>query len=446
MSNYIQDGTNFFDGVKMSSSHKKMLWLCAVCYMFEQMDTSTFSYAGPILMKNWGISMTQLAQANFYNFIGMFIGAILGGWLADKIGRRMMLILSITVFSVASIACGLSMNFAFLCLTRLIVGIGLTAMVVVVMVYISEMTPSGNRGRFLSLTVALGTIGIPLGAAFARWVVPLTTESWRLIFIIGGATVLLLPLAFSWLKESPRWLMSKGRYAETEKVIKALTGREVHLDTVGLVTLKKSSSYFEAIKVMFSRAYLRRTIVLLFITNGIILGAYLLSGFYPAMLQDNAGFDLTLVLSIMAISWWGIPFGNASAAMVSDKGGRKIPLAVFSIINGLTYLVCGFIVIPGVIIAAVFISRVFGGGSASILYTYLAESYPTHVRSNINGLVMGSSRLVSALAVLAVPPILAAYGWVGIHIVNAAIIIIPSIIVLIWGERTSGKTLEELNR
>ncbi|MGB9858541.1 MAG: MFS transporter [Moorellaceae bacterium] len=442
----IQAGLGYFDGVKLSSLHKRIMLLVAVCYMFDQMDTNTFAYAAPVLRETWGVTMEQIAQVNSYYLWGMFMGAVFGGWLADKMGRKATLIFCVAVFSLASIGGGLATNFSFLAFTRFICGIGLIGMVVVATVFIAEMTPSDRRGQLVSLTVAFGTLGVPVGAALARWIVPLSAESWRYIFLLGGATVFLLPLCFAWFKESPRWLVSRGRLGEAEKVIKELTGQEVKWSLQAIETATRGSN-LEALRVMFSRVYLRRTLVLFLITIGVVVGgAHLLAGFYPTILQEYAGFELTLVLSIMAISWWGIPFGHVSAALVSDRGGRKIPLAIYSIINGLAYIVCGFMALPVVVTAALFISRVFGGGSASMLYTYLAECYPTHVRSNAVGLLMGSSRVIAAVAVLIVPPVLRAYGWLGIHLLNAAIILIPAIIVLIWGERTSGRTLEELNK
>lgn len=440
-----QSGVNYFDGTKLTARHLKMLLLCAVCYMFDQMDTNIFSYAAPVLRENWGVTLDQIAQVNSYNYLGMFIGAVSGGWLADRFGRKAALIFSITVFSVGSLAGGLATNFPFMALTRFISGIGLISMVVVSMTYITEMSPSAHRGKFISLILAISTIGTPCGAAIARWIIPMSAESWRIVFIIGGATVVLLPLCFSWFKESPRWLISKGRIGEAENVVKILTGKEVDLSSEYIEKRKKIGN-IETLKVMFSREYLRRTIVLIFITISVSLGAHLLGGFYPTMLRENAGFELTMVLNIMAISWWGMPLGNLSAAMVTDKGGRKIPLSVYQIINGITFIVCGLWAVPAVITIAQFLSRVFGGGAASMLYTYQAESYPTHIRSNAVGLISGSSRLLSAVSVFVVPPILASYGWLGANLINAAVIIIPTFVVLIWGERTCGRSLEELNK
>lgn len=438
-------GVNYFDGAKMSFAHLRMLFLCAVCYMFDQMDTNLFAYAAPVLRENWGVTVNQIAQVNSYYYVGMFIGAVYGGWIADRFGRKAALILSIAVFSAGSLAGGLATAFPFLAFTRFFTGIGLISMVVVSMTYITEMSPSAHRGKFISLILAISTIGSPVGAAIASWIIPMSKESWRVVFVFGGATILLLPLCFAWFRESPRWLISKGRNAEAEYIVKMLTGKEVDFSSEVIEKPKKAGN-IATLKVMFSRGYLRRTIVLLFITVSVTLGAHLLGGFYPTMLRENAGFELSIALNIMAISWWGMPVGNLTAATVTDKGGRKIPLAVYQILNGVAYIVCGFWAIPMVITVAQFLSRLFGGGAASMLYTYQAECYPTHIRSNAVGMISGFSRILAALSVYIVPPVLAVHGWLGMNLINAAIIIVPSIVVLIWGEKTGGKSLEELHQ
>lgn len=438
-------GPTYFDGTKLSSSHKRMLWLAAICYMFDQMDTGTFAYAAPVLVKNWGLTMDQIAQVNSYGLVGMFLGATVGGWVSDKIGRKLTMILSIALFSLSSLANALATNFHILAITRFLTGMGVIAMVVVAMVFIAEIMPAHHRGRYQALTLACGTIGVPLGAMFARWVVPMHTESWRYIFFLGSASILLVPLCMIIFKESPRWLVSKGRIAEAEKIIYQITGNEVDLSAEAKRKRNKSTSIV-ALKLMFGKEYLKRTLILLIVTNGVVVGVNFLASLYPTILQEYAGFQLTLVLSIMAISWWGIPFGDLAASTVSDRGGRKIPLAVFAIINGLTFFASGFMPFPAVITAAIFISRIFGGGSASMLYAYLAESYPTYVRSKAVGLIMGQSRIVAAAVILIVPSILAAYGWIGVHVVNAAIILVTALIALLFGEKTSRKTLEEINQ
>jgi putative MFS transporter len=106
-------------------------------------------------------------------------------------------------FSAGSIASSIAQSISFMSFTRFITGIGLTAMLVIVIVYISEMSPSHIEEKIVAITIASGTIGFPVGAAFARWVVPLSTESWRYIFIVGGIAILLIPLCFSCKRNRP---------------------------------------------------------------------------------------------------------------------------------------------------------------------------------------------------------------------------------------------------
>ena len=425
----------------------RILFLCAFFYIFDQMDTNLFSYASPVLMTNWGVTVDDIAVANSVNFFGMFLGAVFGGWFADRVGRKKGIILSVTLFSIGSLAGGLAWNFPFLVFTRLIAGIGLISMVVVTMTYITEIAPSAHRGKVISLTMALGTLGVPVGSAIAAWIVPMSEESWRVIFIFGGLTILFLPLCFSWLKETPRWLFSKGRAEEARVIAEYLYDDDA--DRVSMISMaaprQKTSSNRDTLKVMFSKDYLQSTIVVICITISVTLGVHLLTSFYTVVMQEYAGFELTVILTIMAVSWWGMPLGNLLAASFTDKGGRKIPLGVFQGINGLTYVVAGLFANPIVLGTTLFLSRLFGGGAVSILYTYQAENYPTRIRSTAVGLISGASRLLSSLGVYIVPPILAAGGWVGIHMFNAAIIIIPCIILFIWGKRTGGRSLEEIN-
>jgi putative MFS transporter len=439
-----QSEISYFDDSKLTFTHLRMLLLCAFCYLFDQMDTNLFALAAPMLQETWGVTIEQIAQVNFYNYFGMFLGAVCGGWLADRLGRKPTLVLSIGLFSAGSLAGGLAMNFEFLAATRLFAGIGLISMVVVSMTYVTEMSPSKHRGKFISVILAISTLGNPIGSAIASQVIPLNEESWRIVFIIGGSVLFLLPVCLVWFKESPRWLISRGRNADAEVVVRYLTGRNVDLSRLSPIEQPKMGNA-ETLKVMFSREYLKRTIVLICITFSVTLGAHLLGGFYPTMLRENAGFALTISLNIMAISWWGMPLGNFTAAFVTDRGGRKLPLGFFQIINGIAFIVCGLIVNPFVIGIAQLLSRVFGGGAASMLYTYQAECYPTRIRSNAVGLISGTSRIIAAGSVLVVPLMLTSFGWMGIHIINAGIIVIPALILLIWGENTGGRSLEELN-
>lgn len=436
-------GPNYFDGVKIGKIQMRFLWVAAISYIFDQVDNGTFGFAAPSLIKNFKFTTTNIANINSMNLIGMFLGAIFGGWLSDKIGRKKGIMTTIILFSFGSILSGLGSTFPVIAAARFINGFGVVASVVIAMVYIAEMMPTDKRGKYQSLTIASATIGIPLMGTFAAWYIPQAVDNWRVIFYIGGGSIFLPILGYFWLKESPRWLVSKGRIAEAEKLVEEITGRKVDLSEEAKKITKKSSNK-EALRIMLSKAYIKRTIVLVFLSLGINLGFFFLSGFYTTAMTKG-GLPTSTVLTIMALVSWSFPIGDLMSAFVTDKGGRKMPIIIFCFIEGIAALAAGLTFIPVFIVISLAIQRIFGSGSNTMLWTYLSESYPTHIRSNAVGICFGLSRLVASVAQFGLPGLYDAYGWMGINMVCAAIVLTPAIIALIWGEKTSGKTLEELN-
>lgn len=436
-------GPSYFDGTKIGKTQKRFLYLAALIYVFDQADNGTFTYAVPSLIKNWGITTQQIAHINSLNYFGMFLGAVFGGWLADKLGRKKAMLIGTLIFSLGSLANALANSFPFIAAARLVTGFGVVATVIVAMVYIAEMLPAENRGRYQSLTIACGTIGIPLIALFARWVVPLGLENWRYVFLVGSSGIIVAILGIKWFKESPRWLVSKGRTEEAEALIKEITGQKVDLSTVANKEVKKVGN-IEALKVMFSKEYLSRTIVLGILGLGINMGVFFIGTFYTTMLA-KIGMPVATVLTIAAISDWGSPAGDLTSSFCVDKGGRKIPIVIFCVIAGALSILVGLSSTPLLIAVALLVHRVFRAGSLTMFWSYLAESFPTHIRSNASGFVFGSGRLVASLSQLALPTLWASYGWVGLNTINGLFFIIPALLVLLLGEKTSRKSLEELN-
>jgi Arabinose efflux permease len=437
-------GGTFFDNKKIGSIQKRFLWLAAIYYIFDIVDQSTVQYAVPTLMKVWKITLSDVALNNSLTMLGACLGAIIGGWYADKVGRKLGLLSMITIFSLASIATGLAPGWTFFVAVRFVVGFSAVAMVVIAMVYIAEMLPSEGRGRYQALTVATGSFFAPIYGLAASYFIPLYPENgWRWMFIISGASIFLVFLGISWLKESPRWLASKGRISEAEKLLEYITGEKAVLsDSVPTSTPK--SGLIETLKTIFRKEYRLRTFVLIVYLLGIVVGGAFLNQFYTAVLA-KCGIPQATVLRIVAISFFGIPLGDLIASYFADKGGRKMTIASYCFVCVACFIVQGSTLIPIILVVSLFVTRIFAGGSLTLLYSYLAESYPTNVRSNASGMLFGVGRFIAAMIQLAVPGLYAAYGWSGINYINSLIFLVPGVVVLIWGERTANISLEELN-
>lgn len=452
-------GSNYFDGMhKLGKSHKHFLWIAAVCYFFDQMDMQLFGFITPSLISDLGFTLEQIAQMNSLNFLGMCLGGLFGGIITGHIGRKKTLLILVGLFSGASIINGLSAHYINFMIMRFLIGFGVIGMVTVAMVYMAEMLPSKTRGKYQALSIACGTLGIPLGAFFANIAIHSGEHGWRLCFFIGGMGILLVPIGLRWLKESPRWLMMKGQVTKAEQVVTQCTGQPCDLS--GLATLcvqEKTPSTIRTLQVMFSQSFIKQTIVVFVLSWGATLGIFYFSNYGVTFMVDM-GWTYGTVLLISAFGVVGTPLGDLTVSLFSDKGGRRIPIIIMSCGAGLLCLLRGWItpaleqmyeanplfLYPAILIVVGIIFSAVGGGTMTLMWTYLAESFPTRIRSTATGIVFASARLIAVPITLTVPATYAAIGYFGVNVVNALWYFVPAAFAMFWGINSAQKSLEEL--
>ncbi|MEK8174002.1 MFS transporter [Streptomyces sp. M19] len=143
----------------------------------------------PRLREQWDLSLDGVGVITSVGFAGMFIGALLGGRLSDRFGRRRVLLGAVVFYSVFSLLSAASFTPWQMGVTRFLTGVGLQAMTGVLLVWVSEMYPRALRGRYQSWILVLGFVGVPVSAWVSRLVIPLGTESWRWVFVVGALGV-----------------------------------------------------------------------------------------------------------------------------------------------------------------------------------------------------------------------------------------------------------------
>src|ERR1700749_4505588 len=206
------------DSLPIFSFHKRILWSVGVIFFFELGNINTLSFASPAIIEHWHTGVETLGLVISATFFGMFVGAMVGGRLADQLGRKRMLIATTLWFSVFSLLNALVWDPIGLFIARFLTGIGLSAMTAIGITYVVEMFPAASRGRYHALVVMVGLLGIPATAYVARYVVPMGPWGWRLVFV-WGALGLVFPLIARKLEESPRWLEKCGRIEEARAVM-----------------------------------------------------------------------------------------------------------------------------------------------------------------------------------------------------------------------------------
>lgn len=435
--------TNYFDGLPVNSAQLKITLLIGMGLFFDLMDNFNFGFVAPVLTKAWGLTMTQVGRINGLFFVGMFIGGVAGGLLSDRFGRRKSILLSLLIFSVCSIMNGLSNGYTTFLISRFFTGIGVASLAIVAITYQTEMLPGESRGKWIGISMGIGYAALPFLGIFCKIVLPMGPETWRLIYLSGGLGLVVFVAGLSWLKESPRWLVSKGRTAEAEKILSELTGLHAVL-TPQVETANKEAGFWKALWEMFRRRNLRNTLVLISMFMVSYPAAFIFINWAPVMLS-NKGVPMDDVLSLSMYMSFGMVAGPFLAARFSDLGGRKVPLVVSLILLSCLGIVYASLDSKVAYLVVAVLTATSIQAYNALTFAYLGELYPTEIRSSASGAIYSGGRLSIALTSTIVPLVNARFGYFGVFSMMSLLFAFVCVVTAIWGTRSAGKSLEELS-
>ena len=433
---------NYFDGIRVRGIHALLFFIIMAAYFFEQFDNWNFGFVAPALAQSWGLEPTDIATILFWYFIGMTSGGFLGGVISDFIGRRPTFLISIVIFSVSSVITGFTDNFVVFTIFRALTGFGVFCMMVTSQAYIAEMAPCESRGMWQGRVAAIGFCAVPVVALICRMVIPMADEAWRFIFYAGGLGIVPFVLGLKYLKESPRWLVAHGRIREAEEVVTYLTGKDIDLSEAAK-NVQPKIAVTDVLVGMFTRRYIGRTLLLLLLFVATTPATFLLT-VWTTQLLKMLGFSVQETLTAMTIISIGVPAGCFLTSLVSDLGGRKLPLAALATLAAIFALIFGAMKSLVLLTLLGFTVTAFVMAMGFTLFSYTAESYPTRMRNTATGFHNGLARLAVSGSQFFIPMIHTAYGFAGIFTSVAMLLFLPVIPLLLWGQRTGGKSLEEI--
>jgi putative MFS transporter len=210
------------DRLPPTRSHILWVVLLGVAMLVETFDNGVFTYLAPSIRADWGMSLGQVGVISSAVFVGMLIGAVVGGRLSDRFGRRPVLIWSSVAYAAMSLLSALAPNFEILAVSRVLTGLGVQAATGVVLVYAGEMFPRLFRGRAYTVLTFIGFAGAPVTALTALAIAPTGVSAWRWVFVLGGVGLLVAVAAALWLPETVRWLQMRGRTDEAARIVDRL--------------------------------------------------------------------------------------------------------------------------------------------------------------------------------------------------------------------------------
>src|SRR3954466_7345248 len=208
------------DRLPFTREHGRLVVGSGLGWALDAMDVGLISFVMAALAAQWGLSPTQLSWIASIGFVGMALGATLGGLLADRFGRRQVFALTLLVFGVATGAAALSWSVGALLVFRFLIGLGLGAELPVASTLVSEFAPPRIRGRVVVALEAFWAVGWTLSALIGYLVIPTSDNGWRWALAIGALPALYSAVVRSRLPESVRFLESQGRHEEAEAVVR----------------------------------------------------------------------------------------------------------------------------------------------------------------------------------------------------------------------------------
>ena len=434
---------DYFDSVNINITHFRMIVLVGIAYFFDIIDNYNFSFISPVLVKYWDLSLTQIGQINSIFFLGMFFGGLLGGTISDKFGRKKAFLISIFIFSIFSIFSGISPNIQIFMIGRFFTGIGVSSLVIVSTPYLLEMLPKDNRGRWQAISVGAGCIAIPFLSLCIKLVVPLGSQSWRTVYLIGGLGLIVTLLGIRWLKESPRWLVSQGKVKEAEMIVEEITGEKTDLSLIGNSNLEKLS-VSKAAKEIFKKRHIKNTLVLISIFAISYPAGFIFINWVP-ILYNTKGYSIQETSSLNLFISFGMTLGPFFASLISDRFGRKISIIFIAVSSAVLAFIYGNLDNNILIISVAVILAILIQGNSPITLAYLGELYPTNIRSIASGIIYSIGRITIALVSSIVPIMNFKFGYLGVFVLMGILMAITAMTTIIWGKQTSGKSLEEVN-
>jgi putative MFS transporter len=430
------------DRLPWTRKHSRLLGGSGIGWALDAMDVGLISFVIAQLAVVWKADAGSLGFVASAGFLGMAIGASLGGLLADKLGRRQVFALTLLVYGVFTGLSAFSLSVGMLIALRFLVGLGLGSELPVASTLVSEFAPARIRGRVIVILESFWAVGWTAAAVIGYFVIPTSDDGWRWALALGAVPAVWAIFVRLRLPESVRFLEAKGRHAEAERIVADFEDAAgVSTPPVAAEAPEPAVTAERPIATLFGARLRRRTISLWlvwFCVNFAYYGAFI---WLPTLLVAQGfslvrSFEYTLIITLAQLP------GYAASAWLIEKWGRRVTLAVFlagSAVSAGLFGTAGDV--TSILVFGALLSF-FNLGAWGALYAVTPELYPTRVRGTGAGWAAGFGRLASIIAPLCVPLLLAAGGVALPFGVFAAVFAVAAIAALTLPD-LRGKALED---
>lgn len=425
---------------------RRILGILGAGIFFAFFDIVTIAAALPVLVDQLHISADQAGRAVTASLFGYIVGSLLVSRLADRVGRRTGLLVSVALFSGGSLMTATSQALWHVVLWRFVSGMGIGADIAGLTTYLAEVSPKALRGRYTAVAIGLGFLGIAVVPFAAELLVPRFEWGWRALFVLGAVGGLVIAFGRRGLAPSARWLLARGRSRDALTAVEEAERYAVGERGVTLPPPEPTDIPSAPISVrgLLASSLRRRLFAFLAIWALYYVGNYAWISLMPELYVKH-GLELRSSLWLTAVTSLGFVVGSLTAVHFAERAERKWICAVVAAGWSLLLLAVGWMGSLPVVVAAGFFASASIALFIPLMYTYTGENFPTPTRATCVAMTDGLGHIGGMFCA---PIVLGAYdlfhtwglGFQG-ALSTMAITGLAASAILTAGPRTRGRSV-----
>ncbi|MEW9672066.1 MFS transporter [Ammoniphilus sp. 3BR4] len=376
------------DESKFNRFHAMVLFWCAFIIVFDGFDLVVYGSVVPVLMKEWSLTPIQAGTLGSYALFGMMLGALIFGPLADKLGRKNVIMACVAIFSVFTALIGMAQGPTEFGIYRFLAGLGLGGVMPNTVALMTEYSPRKMKSTLVSIMFSGYSVGGMLSAGLGIVLIP--RFGWQSVFFVGALPLLSLPLMYKWLPDSPGFLLVRNQQEKMGQLLATIDPayRPQKNDHYEIVLPKKAGI---AVVKLFEKGRALSTVMFWISFFMCLLMVYGLNTWLPKLMAQ-AGYPLGSSLMFLLVLNLGAIFGAVFGGWAADHWNAKKVLILFYIMAGVSLTLLGFKANTLILYVLVAIAGGATIGTQIIANAYVSQYYPTEMRSTGIGWALGVGR------------------------------------------------------
>jgi len=404
----------------------RLFAIFGLVWMADAMQVLSIGFSAPSIAHTFGIPLPQALQTGTVFFVGMLVGAFAFGRLADRIGRRPVLMGAVVLDACFGAASSFAPDFGWLLALRFLTGVGVGGTLPVDYTMMAEFLPSDRRGRWLVLLESFWAVGTILLAVLALVAQQRGDDAWRMIFLATSLPALAGVVLRLYVPESPMYLNRNGQGEQARAVLQrvaAVNGR-----AVAIPALRTEAAARTPLAALFADQLRRRSVALFVAWMLISIAYYGVFVYLPVKLAGEGfgflrGQEFLIVLALVQLP------GFALSAYGVERWGRKPTLVGFLLLSAAGCMAYSLGNATWVVVGSTLLMSFALLGTWGALYAFTPEVYPTGLRASGMGMAGAVARFGGLFAPSIVAPVMAVHFTLALAML-AAFLVIGAVAIL----------------